>query len=210
MYFEYGNREKEYLSKKDPKLGLLIDHIGHIKREVNPDIYSSIVHQIVSQQISSGARDTIWARFEERLGEVELDSVLSLSEEEIQTLGISNRKAKYILDFSTKVREGVVNLGKLQYMEDKEVIESLCQVKGIGPWTAQMTLIFSMQRPDVISYGDFAIRKGMMLVYGLKELSEKEFIRITSAYSPHSTVASLYLWEASRGNLPEVLKSSDY
>lgn len=209
MYYKYGDKEKEYLSRKDPRLGLLIDHIGHIERRVNPDIYSSIIHQIVSQQISSGARDTIWTRFEERLGRVELNSVLSLSEGEIQAMGMSNRKARYILDFSTKVKEEVVNLKELHYMKDEEVIESLCQVKGIGPWTAQMTLIFSMERPDVISYGDFAIRKGMMLLYGLDELSKKKFNQIASAYSPYSTVASLYLWEASRGNLPKELKEND-
>ena len=183
-------------------MGELIDHIGHIKRGVNPDIFSSIVHQIVSQQISSAARNTVWGRMLEGLGEITPEAVLGIEKDQLQAFGISFRKADYIIDFSTKVKEGLVNLGDIHNLTDREVIEKLCLVKGIGPWTAEMALIFSMSRPDVISYGDLAIRRGMMMAYGLDKLDKKSFDRISSVYSPYRSVASLYLWEASTGNLP--------
>lgn len=203
MYFSYGEREKEYLKERDPILGRVIDHIGHIYREINPDLFASLVHQIVSQQISSAARNTVWGRMVESLGQVNPERILALGRDDLQALGISFRKADYIVDIASKVQENLVNLEELKGMSDKEVIKSLCQFKGIGPWTAEMALIFSMERPDVISYGDLAIRKGMMMVYNLEELSKKDFDRISKLYSPYSSVASLYLWEASGGRLPE-------
>ncbi len=203
MYFSYGEREKEYLKERDPILGRVIDHIGHIYREINPDLFASLVHQIVSQQISSAARNTVWGRMVESLGQVNPERILALGRDDLQALGISFRKADYIVDIASKVQENLVNLEELKGMSDKEVIKTLCQFKGIGPWTAEMALIFSMERPDVISYGDLAIRKGMMMVYNLEELSKKDFDRISKLYSPYSSVASLYLWEASGGRLPE-------
>lgn len=202
MYFKYGEREKLYLSQKDPVMAALIEHFGHIERRVNPHIYSSLVHQVISQQISSAARDTIWARMLEAVESIEPQAIVDLGQEKIQALGMSMRKAQYIHELSTEVLEGRLNLEELRSQSDEDVVEKLTQIRGIGPWTAQMTLIFSLERPDVVSYGDFAIRKGMMLAYGLESLSKKDFDQIAAAYSPYSSVASLYLWEASGGDLP--------
>lgn len=205
MYFSYGEKEKEYLKQQDPRLGQVIEEVGHIHRRVNPDIFSSVVHQIVSQQISSVARNRIWERMAEDLGAITAQNLLSLTLEELQSFGTTFKKAGYILGFAREVQEGTLCLKQLQELSDEEVIKKLCSIKGIGPWTAQMTLIFSMQRPNVISYGDLAIRKGMCSVYGLEELSKKQFDEISATYSPYGTVAGLYLWEVAGGKVSGLL-----
>lgn len=201
MYFAYGEKEIKHLKQQDPLLAEVIELLGHIHRPVNPDLFSSIVHQIVSQQISSAAKSTIWRRMKDRLGEITVESILYLSQDELQGFGITFRKADYITDFANSVREGSLDLMKLTSLSDDEVIKELCKISGIGPWTAQMVLIFSMQRPDVISFGDLAIRKGMCMLYGLEELSKKKFDEISLIYSPYASVASLYLWEVASGKL---------
>lgn len=201
MYFSYGEKEIKYLKQQDPLLAEIIDLFGHIYRPVNPDLFSSIVHQIVSQQISSAAKNTIWRRMQDRLGEITVESILSLSQNELQGFGITFRKADYITDFANSLKEGSFDLMKLTSLNDDELIKELCKISGIGPWTAQMVLIFSMQRPNVISFGDLAIRKGMCMLYGLEELSKKKFDEISENYSPHASVASLYLWELAGGKL---------
>lgn len=195
MYFSYGDKEIKYLKEQDPLLGQVMDQVGHIHRPVNPDIFSSIVHQIVSQQISTAAKNTIWRRMEDKLDKITVESILDLSQEELQKFGMTFRKAGYISDFANSVRDGSLDLFKLSSYSDEEVIKELCKSKGIGPWTAQMVLIFSMQRPDVISFGDLAIRKGMRLVYSIDKLSRAKFDEITLNYSPYATIAGLYLWE---------------
>jgi DNA-3-methyladenine glycosylase II len=202
MYFSYGEKEKNYLKEQDPLLGQVIDLVGHIQRPVNPDLFSSMVHQIVSQQISTASKTTIWNRMEDRLGNITVDSILSQSQEELQSFGITFRKAGYITDFANRVKEGSLDLVKLRSLGDEEVIKELCKINGIGPWTAQMVLIFSMQRPNVISFGDLAIRKGMGIVYGLEKLNKSKFDELSLVYSPYATVAGLYLWAVAGGAVP--------
>ena len=168
MYFEYGDTEIEYLKRKDKKLGEAIDHIGHIYREVDADIFQSVVHHIIGQQISNAALATVWGRFRNLVGEVTADTVLKYQAEELKGLGMSLRKAEYI--------------------------QTLSSLRGIGVWTAEMLLIFCMQRPDVLSYGDGAILKGMQILYHHRKMDKNLFEKYRKRYSPYGTVASLYLW----------------
>jgi 3-methyladenine DNA glycosylase/8-oxoguanine DNA glycosylase len=107
------------------------------------------------------------------------------------------RKARYIKGISEAVISGDLDLVELSEMPDKGVIEKLSSLPGIGVWTAEMLLIFSLGRPDVVSWGDLAIQRGMMNLYGLKELSKNQFDRFRKRYSPCGSVASLYLWALS-------------
>ena len=151
MYFEYGDTEIEYLKRKDKKLGEAIDHIGHIYREVDADIFQSVVHQIIGQQISNAALATVWGRFRNMVGEVTPQAVLKYQAEELKGLGMSFRKAEYIRNFAEKVCQGELDLEELCQMDDQKVIKTLSSLRGIGVWTAEMLLIFCMQRPDVLS-----------------------------------------------------------
>ena len=195
-YFEYGETEMNYLRKKDKKLCATIDRIGMIKRRVNPDLFSALVESVVAQQISSKAAATVRNRLDE-LTEVKAENIHSLTTEEIQACGMSMRKAGYIKGIANAAVNKTVDFETMKDRTDREIIEVLTRLNGVGVWTAEMLLIFSLTRPDVVSYGDLAIRRGMMELYGHKELTKERFLRYAKRYSPYGSVASLYLWELS-------------
>ena len=204
-YYSYSDIETEYLKRKDKRLGEAIDIIGHIYREVDDDLFSSIVHSIVGQQISSAAQKTVWVRLAGKLGAITTESVCAVSREEIQSCGITFKKADYIKDFAEKVQCGEFDIDALRSMTDEEVISKLSSLKGIGVWTAEMLMIFCLQHPDVVSYGDLAIHRGMRLLYHHRKIDRKQFEKYTRRYSPYGTVASLYLWAIAGGAIPEML-----
>lgn len=203
-YFIYGATEIEYLRSRDKKLGQAIERIGLIERAVEPDLFSALIKAIVGQQISSKAQLTIWGRMQERFMPFTPEVLAAASLEEIQTCGVSNRKASYIQGIVQAILQGEIDLGALEQMTDDQVCEELTKLKGIGIWTAEMLLIFSLQRPDVVSYGDLAIQRGMRMLYRHRKLTPELFARYRKRYSPYGTVASLYLWAIAGGALPEL------
>ncbi len=196
--FRYGHQELEHLKKRDKKLGAAIEKIGMIEREIIPDLFSALVNSIVGQQISSKAATTVWNRLQEQLGTISPETIESATIESIQQCGLSMRKAGYIKGIAEAVISRKLNLAQLYSLSDDEIIGQLLLLKGIGKWTAEMMLIFSMERPNVVSWGDFAIQRGMMRLYGLKSLSKEQFDKYVKRYSPYGSVASLYLWELSK------------
>jgi DNA-3-methyladenine glycosylase II len=195
--FQYGQTEIDYLTRRDRKLGRAIGRIGMIERPVTPDLFTALVHSIVAQQISRKAAVTVWGKLCERLLDVTPHTVAGTDVSDIQKCGMSMRKANYIKGIGEAAIRGDVDLLELRQMSDQGVIEKLSSLHGIGVWTAEMLLIFSLGRPDVVSWGDLAIRRGMMNLYGLKELSKRQFDRFRKKYSPCGSVASLYLWALS-------------
>ena len=198
--FKYGEKERDYLKKQDPLLGAYIDSVGMIEREVTPDLFTALIHSIISQQISTKAATTIRNRLLGKIPDITPEAVASLSIKDIQACGMSNRKAGYIKSCAEAVIQGHINLKELEHLPDEEVIKQLSSLHGVGVWTAEMLLIFSLQRPDVVSYGDLGIRKGIMQLYGLDNLTKKQFESYRERYSPYGSVASLYLWEGSKRN----------
>jgi len=187
-YFEYGEKEIGYLRKKDKKLCALIDRVGIIKREINPNLFSALIESVAGQQISTKAAITVRGKLNE-ISSMNPEKLYSLTMQEIQSCGMSKQKAGYIKDITAAAIEGKVNFGALSLKTDQEVIETLTAIKGIGLWTAEMLLIFSLMRPDVVSYGDLAIRRGIMRLYGHKELPKERFIRYAKRYSPYGSSA---------------------
>ncbi|RVU54345.1 DNA-3-methyladenine glycosylase family protein [Anaerosphaera multitolerans] len=204
MYFKYGEKELNHLKEKDKKLSDVIDTVGFIRREVDEDIFSSVVHHIVGQQISTAAQRTVWNRMKNSLGEINEITISSTSVEDLQSNGITFRKAEYIKDFAEKVRLKEFDIENLIFKSDEEIISELVKLKGIGPWTAEMILIFGLQRPDVLSYGDLAIVRGLRMLYGHREVTEQTFRKYKKRYSPYGSVASLYLWAVAGGAIPEL------
>ena len=194
MYFAYGEEETDYLKKKDKRMAEVIDRIGHVERKVDTDLFSAVVHHIVGQQISTKAQETIWQRMLSALGEVNAETVLAAGVSKLQSLGMTFRKAEYITDFAEKVHTGAFDLEGIWQKSDEEAIRELSSLKGIGVWTAEMLMIFSLCRPDVLSWGDLGIRRGMALLYGDRELTRERFERRRKRYSPYGSVVSLYLW----------------
>ena len=204
MYFAYGEEETDYLKKKDKRMAEVIDRIGHVERTVDTDLFSAVVHHIVGQQISTKAQETIWQRMLSALGEVNAEAVLAAGVPKLQSLGMTFRKAEYITDFAEKVRTGAFDLEGIWQKSDEEAIRELASLKGIGVWTAEMILLFCMQRPDVLSYDDLAIQRGLRMVYHHRKIDRKLFEKYRRRFSPYGSVASLYLWAVSGGAIPEL------
>lgn len=195
--FQYGDDAINHLKKRDKKLGNAIDEIGMIEREVTQDLFTALVTSVASQQISAKTAETIWHRMEVLFGEITPESVAAATPEEIQQCGMSMRKAGYIKGIGEAVTGGSLDLDGLHELSDDEVIAQLTALKGVGTWTTEMLLIFSMERPDVVSWGDLAIRRGMMRLYGKESIDRAAFERYRKRYSPYGSVASLYLWQIS-------------
>ena len=202
MYFDYGAREVDYLKARDRVLGEVIDQVGHVEREVDPDLFSAVVHHIVGQQISTKAQATIWARMRERLGKVNARTVAAADTAALQSAGISLRKAEYIQDFADKVNSGAFDLQRVAALPDSEAIEALVALKGVGVWTAEMILLFCLQRPDIFSFDDLAIQRGLRMVYRHRKIDRKLFEKYRRRFSPYGSVASLYLWAVAGGAIP--------
>lgn len=204
MYFPYSEKETDYLKSKDKRLCAVIERIGHINRTVDSDLFSSVVHHIIGQQISTKAQETIWQRLQSSLGAVNADTVSAADEAALQALGMTYRKAGYIKEFARKVKSGKMNLEEIALLSDEDAIKALASLRGIGVWTAEMILLFCLQRPDIFSYDDLAIRRGLRMVYHHREIDKKRFEKYRRRFSPYCSVASLYLWAVSGGAIPEM------
>jgi DNA-3-methyladenine glycosylase II len=195
--FEYGDKETDYLKSVDPLLGEAIERIGKIDRVIIPDLFPALVFAIIGQQISLKAARTIWARMQERFDEITPEFIANVPTEEIRLCGMQSTKAGYIKGISEVVVKGSFDLNSLYSLPDNDAIKKLSSLNGIGVWTAENLLLNSMERPDIISYGDIAIRRGIMKLYSLQELTKEQFMVYRNRYSPYASVASIYLWRVS-------------
>lgn len=197
-YYEYGNKEIEHLKENDLILGRAIEEIGVIRRPIEPNIFISLISSMIGQQISNQAASTVKIRFQNLVGEITPENIMKVSTTEIQQCGMTMRKAEYIKGIAESAVQKVIDFENLKKLSDAEVIKELTQLKGVGEWTAEMLLIHSLNRPNVISYNDLAIRRGMKRLYKIEDLPKKIFNQYKEKYHPYSTTASLYLWEISK------------
>lgn len=223
--FTYTAKELDCLKAKDKRLAKAIDKIGTITREGEHDIFASVIHHIIAQQISTKAQASIWARFcalfsemqSERTSKVKkaqsadlqskqkAQALLAIDIDKIRSCGISSRKAQYILDFAHKVQSGEFDIEAVAKMSDEKAIESLIKLRGIGVWTAEMILLFCLQRKDILSYDDLALQRGLKMLYALKcegkngKIPKEVFATYRARFSPYGSIASLYLWEIASG-----------
>lgn len=197
-YFTYGAKEIQYLKDKDEILGRAIEEIGMLNKEITSDPFKAIISSVVGQQISNKAADTVNERLVHLLGEITPENIHNAKIEEIQKCGLSYRKVDYIKGIGEAAINGTVDFSKLDELSDEEVIKQLTSLYGVGVWTAEMILIFSLGRKDVLSFKDLAIIRGMKRLYNLESISKEEFEDYRKTYSPYGSVASLYLWELSK------------
>jgi DNA-3-methyladenine glycosylase II len=184
--------------RKDPKLAKIIDVVGKYKLSLVRDPYESLVEAIITQQLSGKVADSISKRFREIYGGFPKPrEVVKTPHSKLRKAGLSSMKVAYIKDLSKKIEANELRLGSLKDMSDQEVIEYLTQVKGIGRWTAEMFLIFSLGRLDVLPVGDLGLRKGVQKLYSLSELPQKDQIeRLAEKWRPYRTVATWYIWKS--------------
>lgn len=200
--FQYGEEEAAYLAARDPRMAEVIAAVGHIEREVHPDLFAALVNSIVGQQISTKAQETVWNRMLDAFGTVSPEIIALRSEDELQSVGITYRKAGYIKSAAERVLAGEIDLEELHGLPDDEVCRRLSELPGIGVWTAEMLMLFSMQRPDIMSYGDLAIQRGLRMVHHHRRITPQLFARYRRRYSPYGSVVSLYLWAVAGGAVP--------
>jgi DNA-3-methyladenine glycosylase II len=197
------SKAKRHLARRDAVLKTVIDRIGICTLTVSDDHFSVLIHSIVSQQISGKAARAITARLREKVGRFQPKRMLSTDAEEIRSAGLSMSKLRSILDLSEKCLDGTVPLRKLREMEDAEIIERLTQVRGIGQWTAEMFLIFSLGRTDVLPVADYGLRAGMQKLHELDELPKKADLAVlTESWRPYRSIGTWYIWR-SLGGVPQ-------
>lgn len=187
------------LRRGDPQLKAVIDRVGPFRLKRQTNRYQSLLRAIIAQQISTAAARSIWNKLEQAAGTSRPtpESIARLSDPQLRGVGISPQKLGYVRSLTDHVLDGKLRLAALHRLPDEEVIEELVQVKGIGLWTAQMFLIFSLGRADVLPHGDLGIQTAIRRVYELNELPKRDSCeRIARPWRPYSTVACWYLWRS--------------
>ena len=192
------NKKEIYLSRKDPVLGRVIKRAKLRPLRRNADHFESLVAAIVNQQLSGKAADTIFGRFKALFpgkGFPAPQDVLKMPSSRMRKSGLSKMKISFLKDLAKKVLDGTVDFRRMRRWTDEEVMEHLVKVKGIGPWTAEMFLIFSLGRDDVFSYGDLGLKNAIKKIYNLKKHpTPAQAKKITDKWIPYRSRASRYLW----------------
>jgi DNA-3-methyladenine glycosylase II len=196
-YFNYGQEDIDYLMGVDATLGAVMARMGKVERVIIPDLFAALVYAIVGQLISVKAVYTIWERMQDQLGEISPQNMAIHTADDIQKCGMTMKKAVCIQNIAHTIAQGAFNLDELRDLPDAEVIQKLVTLKGVGKWTAEMLLMNSMERRDIVSWGDIAIRRGMMKLYGHTTLTKEQFEQYRLTYSPLGSVAAIYLWKIS-------------
>ena len=193
---EYWEAAKADLSATDSALAEVITQNEEPALSSKGDLFLNLVSAIVSQQISTAAARTIWGRFEGLVGGVNPKSVLSRSHEELRGCGLSGRKAEYILEIAEAWQSGYADID-WDEASDVEVMEALTGLRGVGAWTAEMVLIFTLLRPDVFPVGDIGVVRAVERLYsGGERMSNDELIAKSQDWKPWRTVATWYLWRS--------------
>ena len=196
---------RRHLSRRDPILREVIRFIGPCTLQHNPDGFAVLVHSIISQQISTKAAAAIRTRLGNLLGPkgVTLSGLRKASDQMLRAAGLSAPKVRSLRDLADKVHWGEVALGGLDRLTDEEIIDLLVPVHGIGPWTAQMFLIFSLGRSDVLPVADFGLRAGVQRQYKLRMLPDKNrLMELGEPWRPYRSIATWYFWR-SLGAVPQ-------
>ncbi len=190
---------RNHLRKNDPVMKQIIQKVGPFTAKVKRDRFRILAASIVSQQISGKAARSIWGRLEELVvpDGVTPESLTCQTIDTLRSVGISRQKASYLLDLGSKVKSGHVNLKQIGRHSDEDIVEELTQVKGVGRWTAQMFLMFSLGRLDVLPVDDLGARQAIKIQYGLREMpNAKKMNRIAIPWRPYASVATWYLWQS--------------
>ena len=186
--------------KKDKILKQVITKIGELPAKRSNDLYLALLKSIVSQQLSVKAADTIWKRF---LGLFKTNypdakQLLKLSDEQLRAAGLSYQKAGYLKNIARFSIEETLEYKLLKKKSDEELIDHLVQIKGVGRWTVEMVLMFSLNRPDIFPLDDLGIQNGIKSLYNLTTTNKKELytqmVQLAENWRPHRTIACRYIW----------------
>lgn len=185
--------------KKDPKLALIIKTVGVYKIKITRNKFESLVEAIITQQLSGAAANSISNKFRSLYSSrfPRPNDIIKTSNSKLRKTGLSKMKISYIKDLSARIETGRLNLKNISKLSDDEIILQLTEVKGIGRWTAEMFLIFSLGRMDVLPVDDLGLKKGVQKLFQLEELPQKKEIEeIAEKWRPYRSIATWYLWKS--------------
>ncbi|MEE8207207.1 MAG: DNA-3-methyladenine glycosylase 2 family protein [Nitrospinaceae bacterium] len=193
-----------HFKDRDPKIARVIQTVGpfHLKR--NRNYFVVLCRSIVSQQISTAAADTIYSRFQKLFdGHAPTpERVAGLKDTPLRAAGLSRQKSAYMKDLIRHFLDGIIRPRQLNYLENEEIIERLTRVHGIGRWTAEMFLIFSLNRLDVLPVDDLGLRVAVQNIYGMRARPDAKRLRaIGEKWNPFETVATWYAWRSLNANI---------
>ncbi len=193
--------EAEKSLLKDKYIGPLIEKYGHcsIRKQFKTEYFIDLVNAIISQQLSGKAAATIFGRVKVGLGKITPENILKTSDEKFRSWGLSRAKTVYVKDLAEKIQSSKLKITSLDKFPDEEIIKELIKVKGIGPWTAEMFLMFTLGRPDRFPIEDLGIRKGVQKLIN-KSINQDEIDKFATRWKPWRTVASWYLWRSLENN----------
>lgn len=188
---------------KDPTIFKVVKDLNYQEwlegiAATSDDYFYALCSSIIGQQLSGKAATAIRQKFLKLLGRRKLSpqAVLKLEDQTMRDAGLSWAKIKYIKDLSLKVKNKEIDLLKMPELSDEEVIAELVKVKGIGKWTAEMFLMFTLKRPDIFSHGDLGLRKGFTKLYGIENPTVEDIEKVISKWSPYKTYGSIALWRS--------------
>jgi len=192
------NHEAVELLKQDPNLTRIIERIGDYQIKKRNNHFAVLIESIISQQLASAAAEAIFSRFKKLYPKFPTTGqILDTKDAKLRSVGLSGMKIEYLKDLSQKIEDGKLKMKSLSKMTDDQIIEHLTQVKGIGRWTAEMFLIFSLGRLDVLPTGDLGLRKGVQMAFSMSELPKpKEVEKIGMRWKPYRSIATWYLWKS--------------
>jgi DNA-3-methyladenine glycosylase II len=193
-----------HLSSIDPVMADAIARVGPCTLAPNPNVFETLVDAIISQQISVKAADAIMARLRGAVpgGLITPEALVQLDADALRAAGLSPQKTRYILDLTGRVASRELELERLSELDDEAVITELIAVKGIGRWTAEMILMFSLGRPDVLPVDDLGFQEGVREAYGLESRpTRKELLERGEAWRPYRSIATWYMWGIRRLSL---------
>ena len=189
----------QYLCKADSKIEKIIKIVCKYSIKIRNDPFQSLIESIIYQQLAGKAANAIYNRFLNYYDNKQLTPtrILNSPNDNLKKVGLSNRKIDYLKDLASHVYDGRINLEELPTMNDEEIINKLVNVKGIGRWTSEMFLIFSLGRQDILPVTDLGVRKAIQKVYSLSELPKPDtMMEIAEPWRPYRSIATWYLWKS--------------
>jgi DNA-3-methyladenine glycosylase II len=188
---------KAHFAKVDPKIAAVLETIiitEWFDDNPSPDHFYNLTRNIIYQQLAGKAASTIFGRFKDLVGDINPENVIKFEDQSFRDVGLSFAKAKYVKDLAAKVIAKELNLSTITDLDNESVIKELTKVKGIGRWTAEMFLLFTLHRENVFSFGDLGLKNGLTKLYGIENPTDSQIQEIIGKWSPYESYGSICLW----------------
>lgn len=184
----------QHLMGADPRMAQLIERFGYIERPTSAPLFQTLVRNVVSQQVATSVAERTYERLAAKVGEVTPQSIATLGEEGLRGIGLPVRKTRWVVSAAERFLSGEFDPEEIAGLSDRQAIRKLTKLDGVGVWSAEMLLMFSLGRENILSSGDLILRRAIATLYGERKLTPRRMEHYRKLFSPYCSVASLYLW----------------